>query len=259
MSALRSAPHARGHGIVLARYPVPITAGKGSLVPLAMLAAVSALFSSGASALLSLGAAALGGLGGLVSLIVHELGHVGAARRLKGVEPVRVRLLWFGAGTQFEGAYQSGRDQVKVAIAGPAASFAFAILLTATALLPLPRPAALGLFALAFLNLAIALVSLLPVQPLDGHKLVVGLLWRLAGSQQRARTIVRRTGKAFLPAEAVGCVALVFARPVLGFCCLAVVASLVAQRYVSARPAWLSIRVTRRPAIRRATETPSSC
>jgi Zn-dependent protease len=160
---------ARERGVVLARYPVPIVAGKGSLVPVTLLAGLFALYSAGARPVWLLGAAALGAVGGALSLIVHELGHVRAARRLKGVNVVRVSLLWLGAGTQFEGAYRSGRDQARVAIAGPAASFGFAVVLLVTAFMPMPRPIQYGLFGLGLLNLAIALGSLVPVYPLDGY------------------------------------------------------------------------------------------
>src|SRR6478735_3992033 len=98
MSAYIPNSPVRSQGLVLARRPVPIVASKGSLLPIAMLAALFALNSAGASALLVLGAAALGAIGGAGSLIVHDLGHVRAARRLKGVRPVRVSLLWLGAG-----------------------------------------------------------------------------------------------------------------------------------------------------------------
>src|SRR5437773_9060279 len=128
MSAFVPAVRFRGTGLLVARRPVPIVVSRSSLVPIGLLAALFALYSSGAPTLLVLGAAALGGLGGAASLIVHELGHIGAARRLTGVKPVRLSLLWFGAGTRFEGAYRSGRDQATVAIAGPAASLALAVL-----------------------------------------------------------------------------------------------------------------------------------
>lgn len=232
------APTARlgGHGVVLARHPVPIVVSRGSLVPVAMLGALFALYSSGATPLLLIGAVALGGIGGAVSLIVHELGHVRAARRLKGVTPVRVSLIWFGAGTQFEGAYRNGRDQARVAIAGPAASFAFALALMVSALLPMPRPLQLGLFGLVLLNVAIAVVSLFPIHPLDGHKLVVGLLWRLSGSEGRARTIIRRAGKAGLVVDAIAGTVLLIEKPALGALVIVGAATIFAQKRLSARP-----------------------
>jgi Zn-dependent protease len=198
-----------------------------------LLAVVFALLSSGAPMLLVLGAAALGGLGGAASLIVHELGHVGAARRLTGVKPVRISLLWFGAGTSFEGAYRCGRDQARVAIAGPAASLAFAVPLVASALLPSPRPVQFAIFGLALLNVAIAVVSLLPVYPLDGHKLVVGVLWRVSGSEQRATAIACRTGKGWLALGGIGCAVLAVERPAIAGLAVTLGAALSVQKYLT--------------------------
>src|SRR5581483_2955548 len=148
MAALAPRPLAPAHSLVLARRPVPIVVTPGALAPIAMLAIGFAVYSARAGTLLVLGALALGGLGGAVSLTVHER----AARRLAGVRPVRVSLLWVGAGTQFEGAYRSGRDQAKVALAGPAASLALALALLVAAVFPLPHHLQLGLFGLALLN-----------------------------------------------------------------------------------------------------------
>jgi Zn-dependent protease len=237
MSAVAPTARLRRDGIIVARSPVPIVVGKGSLVPIAMLAALFAVYASAAPTPLVLAAAALGGIGGAASLLVHELGHVGAARRLRGVRAVRVSLLWVGAATKFEGAYRSGRDQARVALAGPAASFGLAALLLLGALMPLPHPVQLGLFGLAILNFGIAVVSLLPVHPLDGHKLVVGLLWRVSGSERRARNVIRRVGRAWLAAEALGCLALAVERPAVGGLVVAFGASLYLQRWLSRRSA----------------------
>jgi hypothetical protein len=73
MSAVPPAPLARRRGVVLARPLVPIEIGSGSLRR-----------------------RLVGALGGEASLIVHELGHVGAARRLKGIRPSHVSRAWFG-------------------------------------------------------------------------------------------------------------------------------------------------------------------
>ena len=255
MSAYIPTSPVQSGGLVLARRPVLIVASKGSLVPMAMLAALFALYSSGASALLVLGAAVLGGIGGLGSLIVHELGHVRAARRLKGVRAVRVSLLWLGAGTKFEGAYSNGRDQARVALAGPAASFGLAVVLFVAAFTPIvPRPAQYGVFGLALLNLTIAVVSLIPVHPLDGHKVLVALFWRLFGSERRARSILRRAGKAWLLVEGVACAVLVVERPLFGGCVLAVGFAIYVQKWLTVRGPTLHRRRRRRPATPLATE-----
>jgi Zn-dependent protease len=178
----------------VSRGPVPIVLTRGGLVPITVLAVSFAAYSVGARPLLVVGAAALGGLGGALSLIVHELGHVRAARRLQGARAARVSLTWLGAVTQFEGAYRSGREQARVALGGPAASFAFAVVLILGIALPMPRALQYGCFGLALLNVAIGVLTLIPVHPLDGHNLIVGLVWCVVGTEARARRIVRRVG-----------------------------------------------------------------
>src|SRR6267154_857181 len=104
--------------IVLFRYPVPVAIGRGGLMPIIALSLMFACFSAQVG-LPVLTAAVLGAVGGTASLIIHELGHVQAARRLTGLRPISVSLIWLGAATRLEGAYASGRDQARVAIAGP--------------------------------------------------------------------------------------------------------------------------------------------
>ena len=73
--------------------------------------------------------------------------------------------------------------------------------------------AALGL---ALLNIGIGGLSLLPVHPLDGHKLIVGLVWWAVGSEDRARRIIRRTGIALLAVDASSVALLLAAKPLIG-------------------------------------------
>jgi Zn-dependent protease len=211
---------------------VPIVVTRGGLVPISFLALSFAVFSLGARPLLVFGAAAVGGLGGALSLIVHELGHVRAARRLQGVRPKRISLIWLGAATQFEGAYRAGRDQVRVALGGPAASFAFAVVLTLGVALPMPREFQYGCFGLALLNAAIAVLTLIPVHPLDGHKLVVGLIWCLSGAEAKARQIVRRVGLCCIALDLSAAAYASVQRPLLGALVVLIGAATYGQRYL---------------------------
>src|SRR6187200_1572184 len=95
-----------------------VTIGRGGFAPIALLAALFGLYGIRTGIPVTL-AACLGALGGTASLLVHELGHVQAARRLPGIRTASVSLIWFGAATRLEGTYATGRDQAKVAIAGP--------------------------------------------------------------------------------------------------------------------------------------------
>jgi Zn-dependent protease len=236
MAAVAPLPFSQAHGVVVARKPVPIVITRGAAVPMALLGVVFAAYCSGAAPLLLLGAALLGAVGGAASLIVHELGHMRSARHVAGVKVMGVSLISLGAATHFEGAYRSGRDQARVAVAGPAASFGFGLVLLATALLPMPHPLQLGLFGLALLNAGIGALSLLPIYPLDGHKLLVGLVWRFSGSERRARSIIGRAGKSWLAVEAVGALVLLVEKPALGALVFVAGAAIYLQKRLSGRP-----------------------
>jgi Zn-dependent protease len=222
---------------MVVQWPVPIVFSRGAFVPVGVFALIFVAF-SGSSAPAVLGAVALlGGVGGVVSLIVHELGHVSIARRLSGVRPEKVVVMSLGAAAHFDGSYRNGREQARMALGGPEASFAFALALTIPVLLPAPTSVKLGALALGLLNVTIGVLSLLPVHPLDGHKLIVGLVWWVVGSEARARRIIRRVGFSLLAVDASAVVLLLAARPLMGVAVAALAAVAFAQkRLVGARP-----------------------
>jgi Zn-dependent protease len=155
---------------------------------------------------------------------------VRAARRVEGVRAERVSLFWLGAATQFEGAYRSGREQVRVALGGPAASLVFALVLTFGSVLPMPRPLQYGFFGLALLNATIGVLTLIPVNPLDGYKLVVGFVWCLAGGEARARSIVRRLARTLIALDVAAATFVLVEKPILGGFVIALAAAAYVQR-----------------------------
>ena len=213
---------------------VSIGAGPGSMVPVLALGGLFAAIAARAG-LPVVPAALVGGIGGAFSLLLHELGHVCAARSVRGIRPMSIALVLPGAVTRLEGAYRSGRDQAHVAAAGPAASLAFALVLLAVRFVPLSLPIKDVVVMLALLNVAIAVLNLIPVAPLDGHKLVVALVWCRVGSETAARRIVGRCGRAMIAAEAVGAVALFVERPMLGATAGAMASMLFVQRRLAGR------------------------
>jgi Zn-dependent protease len=223
--------------IVLVRRPVPIVVTPGGLVPLAAFALIFVAFSGGSKLPVLAAAALLGGVGGVISLIVHELGHVRVARRISGVRPEKITLISLGAATHLKGSYSSGRDQARMALGGPEASLAFALALAVPVLFPAPMWLKLGALGLALLNVLIAVLSLLPVHPLDGHKLIVGLVWWAVGSEERARRIIRRVGISLLAADFAAVVLLLAEKPLLGTTVAALAAVAIAQKRLLGRPA----------------------
>ena len=133
---------------MFAQWPVPIVFSRGAFVPAGVFALMFVAFSGSSKPAVLAGAALLGGFGGIVSLIVHELGHVSIARRLAGVRPEKVSVMCLGAAAHFEGSYRNGREQARMALGGPEASFAFAVALALPVFFPAPVWLKVG--ALAF-------------------------------------------------------------------------------------------------------------
>lgn len=214
--------------------PVPVQLGRGGLAPALMLGGLFAEI--GARAGFSIWLAALvGATGGTLSLVLHEVGHARAANRLDGIRPVAVSLMWLGAGTKLEGAYQRGRDQVRVALAGPLMSFAIAFAIVPFLFIPMAPGLRDQLMTLIGLNVALALVSLIPASPLDGYKVLVGLLWSALGTEARARRLISRTTRSWLFVEIAGCLFLIVERPLLGMLAAVMGTALVAQKMLVRR------------------------
>ena len=70
------------------------------------------------------------------------------------------------------------RDMMWVALAGPAANLLLASILTVFFKLSAPEPQRLSVFLLlaVYFNLGLAVFNLIPVPPLDGSKIVAGIL-----------------------------------------------------------------------------------
>ena len=217
---------------MLVQWPVPIVVSRGALVPLGVFALLFVAFSGGSKPSVLAAAAVLGGVGGVVSLIVHELGHVSIARKLSGVRPEKVSVMCLGAAAHLDGSYRNGREQARMALGGPEASFAFALALTVLLFLPAPTSLKIGALGLALLNVGIGALSLLPVHPLDGHKLVVGLVWWAVGSEARARRIIKRVGMGLLAVDFTMVVIMLAERPVLGASVAAVAAVAYGQKHL---------------------------
>jgi Zn-dependent protease len=214
---------------------VRLTLERSSVVPVLALGAVFGLMGSRAG-VEPLVAGSAGALGGSLSLLVHELGHVRAIRRTSSARPFAISLTWLGACTRVAGRYETGWEQARVALAGPAASFTLAVALTAwTAALPLPRSGRVLVLLLAAFNAALGVLNLAPVSPLDGYKLLVGLVWLIRGSEAKARRVVDRVVAGWAALELVGAGVLAIEKPVLGLAVAALAAGMLGQKKLLAR------------------------
>jgi Zn-dependent protease len=133
----------------------------------------------------------------LGSLLAHEVGHALVARRA-GLRVRGITLWLLGGVAQLEDEPANPRDELRVAIVGPAVSLALAgaFGLVAAALSVVGAPALVVVVAawLALGNAALAVFNLLPAAPLDGGRVLRGLLWRRHGNRVRASVTATRAG-----------------------------------------------------------------
>ena len=134
----------------------------------------------------------------LASLLAHELGHALVARRA-GLRVRGITLWLLGGVAQLEDEPASPRDELRVALVGPGVSLALAVAfgLAAVGLAAAGVPGVIVAVAawLAVGNAALALFNLLPAAPLDGGRVLRGLLWRRHGSRVRASVTATRAGQ----------------------------------------------------------------
>src|SRR5690554_5921977 len=146
-----------------------------------------------------------------LSVLAHEMGHAMVARE-RGVQVLDVTLSPIAGVARVEQASSSWKDELFIALAGPAANLAIFMLLLPWVMLIAVVSGPESLFAagdrfrdldlttmvaaLAVLNLAMMLFNLLPAFPLDGGRLLRAFL-SIHTSRRQATTIASRIGIAF--------------------------------------------------------------
>lgn len=122
----------------------------------------------------------MGGLNGVflvlvafASVLLHELGHALVARHL-GVHIAGIELSFFGGAAKMANLPRSASDEVAIAAAGPAVSFALA----GSGFVLGSLTTASFFFMFGWLNIVIALFNLFPALPMDGGRILRALLTR---------------------------------------------------------------------------------
>lgn len=132
--------------------------------------------------LLGIVALTMGGLTGVAvvllafgSVVLHELGHALVARHL-GVRVAGIELHFFGGAARMVDVPNRAGDEIAIAAAGPAVSFA----LGGISFLLAGIGGALGGFfhLLAWINIVIGAFNLIPALPMDGGRILRALLAR---------------------------------------------------------------------------------
>lgn len=136
-------------------------------------------------------------------VLLHEYGHALTARRF-GIGTRHITLLPIGGVALLEAMPREPRQEILVALAGPAVNFAIAavaaLLIRGSGqdiLAPLADPSRLGfLHSLLFANLLLGIFNLLPAFPMDGGRVLrAALSYRM--DRVRATRLAATVGQVF--------------------------------------------------------------
>lgn len=120
----------------------------------------------------------------IFSVLIHELGHIIAAL-FRGAKAENFSLHGFGVEINFPGCTPTPRTMLIISAGGPVISLIIAFIALS-----------LNLTILAITNLSIALVNLIPVNPLDGGNILSSLLSPYV-SRKNIHKILKLSGRFF--------------------------------------------------------------
>ena len=135
------------------------------------------------------------------SIVAHELSHALVAKA-RGVPVRSITLFALGGVAQMERDAGDAKTEFWMGIIGPITSFVIGVvcLLLALALGWTPpempvTPLAAMLMWLGVINVGLAIFNMVPGFPLDGGRVLRGLIWWITGDAKRATTIAARVGQ----------------------------------------------------------------
>jgi Zn-dependent protease len=154
------------------------------------------------------------------SVLLHEISHSLVALRY-GLRIQGITLFLFGGVSKMADEPRSAGIELRIAIAGPAASLvlagAFLLLGVAARSVPIGRVFAAPCAWLALMNTMLAVFNLLPGFPLDGGRVLRAGLWRAFDNLPEATRIATAFGQALGVLMIVGGIFLLIATGDLGW------------------------------------------
>ncbi len=129
-----------------------------------------------------------------LSLLLHEVSHALMAKRY-GIGVRSITLHFIGGVTAIDGEPKTPRQEFAISAVGPATSIGIGL-----AALALLQVTPLGLLAfavggLAWANLIVGVLNLVPGMPLDGGRVLRAVVWQLTGNPHRALVVSGWAGR----------------------------------------------------------------
>src|SRR4051795_9491036 len=137
-----------------------------------------------------------------LSVLAHEASHAYVARRYD-LPVSHITLQFFGGMTAIDGEPDSPRQEFWVSVVGPLSSLGVSLVAFLAYLVVPGGLIGLALSGLAWTNLLVGIVNLVPGLPLDGGRMLKAAVWRLTGDTHRG-TIVAAWGGRVVALLAIG-------------------------------------------------------
>jgi Zn-dependent protease/predicted transcriptional regulator len=135
------------------------------------------------------------------SIVIHELSHAIVAK-MRGLPVRSITLFALGGVAQIEKEAADAKTEFWMGIIGPITSFVIGVICLAITIAlgwtppQLPRtPLPAMLMWLGVINIGLALFNMIPGFPLDGGRVLRGIVWWITGDAKRATTIAARVGQ----------------------------------------------------------------
>jgi Zn-dependent protease/predicted transcriptional regulator len=135
------------------------------------------------------------------TIVIHELSHSLVAR-MHGLAVRSITLFALGGVSQIEKDSPDARTEFWIGLAGPIASAVIGILCLGVALALGWEPAAVPtapatavLVWLGYINFLLAVFNMVPGFPLDGGRVLRGIIWWITGARSRATRIAAQVGE----------------------------------------------------------------
>jgi Zn-dependent protease len=129
-----------------------------------------------------------------LSVLAHEASHAYMARRY-GLPVTHITLQFFGGMTSIEGEPDSPRQEFWVSVVGPLSSLAVALGAFLAYLVAPDGLIGLAFSGLAWTNLFVGIVNLVPGLPLDGGRILKALVWGASGDTHRGTIVAAWCGR----------------------------------------------------------------
>jgi Zn-dependent protease len=130
----------------------------------------------------------------------HELAHSYVSNRL-GLTISEITLFIFGGAAMLTKEPEKAVDELKIALAGPASSFALAGLFYLFGLLAeeaFPIKAVIEVFSyIVTVNLMLAIFNMIPGMPLDGGRVLKAIWWLKTNDAEKATRVASEIGRGF--------------------------------------------------------------